>query len=111
MQSLDLNPIKEKIETYPTNQINDKLEVLSKRVKINGNQVDSYISPRWNDSYVYRNLSEQLSPEFDLNQLNHNFSYSGLHVFQRPSISSFKDFFLVILDDLFYEIWENISSH
>jgi len=27
MQDLNLNPIKEKIETYPTNQINDKLDV------------------------------------------------------------------------------------
>src|SRR4030065_1217640 len=99
MQSLDLNPIKEKIETYPTNQINDKLEVLSKRVKINGNQVDSYISPRWNDAYVYRNLSEQLRPEFDINQLNTNFSDSGLHVLQRPSLSSFGDFLMVIWDE------------
>ena len=110
-QNLSLNPTKEKIETYPTDQINDKLEVLSRQVKINGNEVDSYISPRWNDSFLYRDSSEQLSPEFDTSQLNTNYSYSGLHILQRPQFSSLKIFFIEILIDLWREWTENISGH
>ncbi|MCX6665410.1 MAG: hypothetical protein NT038_05050 [Euryarchaeota archaeon] len=102
MQSLDMNPIKERIQTYPTDQIDDKLEVLSKGVKINGIEADNYISPRWNDAFVYRDTSEQLNLEFDKNQLNSNFSYFGLHVLQRPSILNFKDFYEDIIIDLLH---------
>ncbi|MFH1101186.1 MAG: M28 family peptidase [Methanobacteriota archaeon] len=107
MWDLDLNPIKERIQSYPTSQIDDKLEVLLKDVKINGNVTDSYISPRWNDALVYRDLSGQLSPEFDEDQLSSNFNYSNLYVMQRPSVVSFGDFLTEIREGLKSEWEEN----
>ena len=58
------------------NDLDDKLEVTSKEMSINGEKVDCYISPRWkNDTYTFFH-----------NPSTENFSYDDLVVKHRPTI-------------------------
>ncbi|MCX6666606.1 MAG: hypothetical protein NT038_11210, partial [Euryarchaeota archaeon] len=99
---LGLNPVKEGIQSYPNNEIDDKLDVLARGLKVDGNPVECYISPRWNLSY--------LNPFYNKYLLTNNFSYSDLKILRRPSIyTTINQFIQDIIEELFYKTEEEFT--
>lgn len=107
LEDLDLFVSTEPILFYPSDTINNKLEVISKELVINDEEVECYIGPRWNNSLF--------EVSFNYDQLSHCFSYNNLDVKRRllgphTTNESFDELYLEFLEGNLSDIIDDLES-